>query len=207
MLKALAILFVLLHCPLKALERVSVAETAEHIAPILNGQFVPDVQLKTDLGEPIGLLDIVENKPSVVLFYRGGWCPYCSRQMAGLMEVEQRIVDLGYQIVAISPDSPEKLRESQTHREFNVTRLSDENLSAAIAFGIAYFLPDNTANFYRRNNGADLKTPQGDDRPVLPVPAAFVTDTSGLVKFQYVNPNYKVRVEPQLLYYAARIAK
>jgi len=48
---------------------------------------------------------------------------------------------------------------------------------------------------------------EGESKVVLPVPAAYIFDTSGLVQFQYVNPNFRVRVSPQLLFYAAQIAK
>lgn len=190
-----------------AFDRTRVAESPEHVTPLLNGQFVPDVTLKTAFGKDIRLQSVVESRPSVILFYRGGWCPYCNRQMAGLVEVEQQILDLGYQIVVISPDSPQRLQEQQTQTEFDVLRLSDENLQAIRGFGLAYFVDESTAKFYRNNNGAKLATLDGTDRFVLPVPAAYVVDDTGLIKFQYANPNYKVRIEPQLLYYAARVSR
>lgn len=188
-------------------ERTKVAQTPEQISPLLNGQFVPDVTLQTAFGKNIRLLDLVASRPSIILFYRGGWCPYCNRQMAGLIEVEQQILDLGYQIIVISPDSPERLKEQQVSAEFDVIRLSDSNLQATREFGLAYYVPDTVAKQYKTQLGAELVTLDGESKRVLPVPSAFIADISGLVKFQYVNPNYKVRIEPQLLYYAARIAK
>ncbi len=190
-----------------AIDRTAVAESPELVSPLMNGQFVPDVILKTESGQPIRLHTIVESKPTVILFYRGGWCPYCNRQMAGLIEVEQRILDLGYQIVAISPDPPERLATQAMDDKFDVLRLSDASLSAIRQFGLAYFVPQATANKYVDKLGAKLMTLNGTERVVLPIPAAFIVDTSGLIRFQYANPNYKVRVEPQLLYYAAKIAK
>lgn len=184
-----------------------IAPSAERVRPLMNGQFVPDVILQTDFGKDISLKAVIESKPSVVIFYRGGWCPYCNRQMQGLIEVEQRIRDLGYQIIAISPDTPQRLQAQRTANEFDVIRLSDHKLQAISAFGLGYFLPDNVAADYRDKLGANLTTLEGTEKVVLPVPAAYVFDTSGLVQFQYVNPNYRVRVSPQLLYYAAQIAK
>lgn len=191
----------------EAVERSAVAESPELVSPLMNGQFVPDVVVKTELGQNIRLQTIVESKPTVILFYRGGWCPYCNRQMAGLIEVEQRILDLGYQIVAISPDPPERLAKQSMDDKFDVLRLSDANLHAIRQFGLAYFVPQATAEKYVDKLGAKLTTLDGTERVVLPIPAAFVVDTTGLIKFQYANPNYQVRVEPQLLYYAAKIAR
>ena len=201
------ICILLVTAPLQAVDRMKVAESPELVSPLLNGQFVPDVVVQTEFGKDIRLLDIVSSRPSVILFYRGGWCPYCNRQMAGLMEVEQRIIDLGYQIVAISPDSPDKLNDMKFDTDMDVIILSDAKLAAIRGFGLGYYVSDAAATMYRDKAGAKLVTLEGAERFVLPVPAAFVVDTSGLIKFQYVNPNYKVRVEPQLLYYAARIAR
>ncbi len=188
-------------------DRTRVAESPEQVMPLMNGQFVPDVILQTSFGKDISLQTVVESRPSVILFYRGGWCPYCSRQMAGLVEVEQQILDLGYQIVVISPDSPERLQNQQTESEFDVLRLSDSKLNAIRGFGLAYFVSDKATKQYRDSLGAKLVTLDGTERVVLPVPAAYIVDETGVVQFQYANPNYKVRIEPQLLYYAARIAK
>lgn len=188
-------------------DRSEIAEQAEDVAPLLNGQFVPDVIIQTAFGKDIRLLDMVESRPSVVLFYRGGWCPYCNRQMAGLVEVEQQILSLGYQIIVISPDSPQRLAEQQIDSEFDVVRLSDTKLAAIRAFGLAYFVPENTAKNLQDWMGAKVVMPDGTEKTALPVPAAYIVDRTGLIKFQYVNPNYKVRIEPQLLYYAARISR
>jgi peroxiredoxin len=184
-----------------------VAPSPEQINPLMNGQFVPDVIVQTAFGKDISLRALIESKPSLVIFYRGGWCPYCNRQLKGLLKVEQRIIDLGYQIIAISPDSPKRLQQQKTSSEFNVTLISDNSLQAIRSFGLGYFLPDETANQYRDKLGASLVTLEGHNKVVLPVPAAYIFDTSGVVQFQYVNPNFRVRVSPQLLFYAAQIAK
>jgi peroxiredoxin len=190
-----------------AVQRESIAADAEQVSPLLNGQFVPDVILQTAFGKDISLKTLVESKPSLILFYRGGWCPYCNRQMAGLIEYQQRIIELGYQIIAISADSPQRLQQQKTADEFDVVLLSDQNLLAIRAFGVGYFLDNQTADMYRDKLGATLTTLEGSEKVVLPVPAAYIVDSSGLVQFQYVNPNYKVRVSPQLLYYAAKLAR
>ena len=204
--KSLAALFLCL-LSLSAHSQLPIAQSAEKVTPLLNGQFVPDVILQTALGKDINLKTLVESKPSLVIFYRGGWCPYCNRQMKGLLEVEQRIIDLGYQIIAISADTPKRLQEQKTGADFNVVRLSDNGLKAIRAFGLGYYLDDAMATTYRDKLGANLVSPEGEDKVVLPVPAAYIFDTSGLVQFQYVNPNFRVRVSPQLLFYAAKIAK
>lgn len=184
-----------------------VVDNADLVRPLLTGQFAPDARVKTSFGGDISLMSLIEKKPSVVLFYRGGWCPYCSRQMAGLVEVEQRIIDLGYQIIAISPDSPERLTEQRSTQEFNLMHLSDQALDATLAFGLAYYVEDEMVDVIKGQLGAEVVSLEGETKVVLPVPAAYIVDTTGLVKFAYVNPNFQERINPQLLYQAARLSR
>lgn len=187
-------------------ERAKFAENAEFVTPILNGQTIPDVSVKTVNGETVRLLDLVAEKPTVILFYRGGWCPYCNRQLAGLQAIEERMVKLGYQILAISPDTPARLKEQETTKQYAVTLLSDHSLSAIKAFGIGFFVDPNIA---KRSDqiGADTILEDGSKRRVLPAPAVYIVDSEGLVTFNYVNPNFRVRLEAELLFQAARISK
>lgn len=203
--RAILLLGLVFTLPAKALDRTQIASQPEFVTPLLNGQQIPDVKLQTVDGDWVELQSLVAEKPTVVLFYRGGWCPYCNRQLAGLKPVEKKFTDLGYQILAISPDTPARLKEQQTKEEFAVTLLSDNKLDAIRAFGIGFALPDATAKKYRSMIGAELATVDGN-KVVLPAPAVFIADQKGLIQFQYVNPNYKVRVSPELLYHAAKEA-
>lgn len=189
------------------LAHARIAPDADSVHPLLNGQTIPDVQLRDKSGTSVSLKKLLADKPSVIIFYRGGWCPFCNAQLSGLKEIEGKLAKLGYQILAISPDTPEKLQETAGDRELNYTLLSDRDLSASKAFGVAFYLDEKTSKAYRGKLGALLATEDGSDRVVLPVPAAYVTDQDGLIQFSYVNPSYKVRVESELLLKAAELAQ
>lgn len=189
-----------------AMDRTQIAAEPEFVTPLLNGQQVPDVQVQTVDGKWVNLKKMVAEKPTVILFYRGGWCPYCNRQLAGLKPMEKKFTDLGYQILAISPDTPKRLKEQQTKEEFAVTLLSDSKLNAIREFGIGFALPEKTVKRYQDMIGAKLATLDGGTQVVLPAPAVFVADQTGLIKFQYVNPNFRVRLSPELLYQAAKLS-
>ncbi|MBT1064068.1 AhpC/TSA family protein [Bowmanella sp. Y26] len=206
LIRRLALILVLIASPLYALDRSQVADSPENVTPLLNGQQIPDITLKTAQGEAVNLRELVASKPTVILFYRGGWCPYCNAQLAGFQPVEKQFTALGYQILAVSPDSPERLNEQKFDTDYQVKLLSDPTLEAIRAFGLAFYLPDDVAAKYREWKGNTFPTLPGSDRIVLPVPAAYVLDKDGMIQFQYVNPNYKVRVDPQLMYYAAKLA-
>lgn len=111
---------------------------------------------------------------------------------------------LGYQIIAISPDRPEKLKAGPKTEGVKYLLLSDSNVSAAKAFGLAYRVDTNTVKKYIQF-GIDLEDASGETHHILPVPAAYVVGTDGIINFEYINPNYKVRIDPELLLKAAEI--
>lgn len=204
--KILGICITLLSVNAFALDRTTIAESAEDVTPLLNGQNVPSATLRTATGAPVSLQAMIMQKPSIILFYRGGWCPYCSRQLAELKDIEQELIDLGYQVLAISPESPSRLQEQKLETEFAVQLLSDESLEAIKGFGIGFYVPMETKNTYKSKWNIQLTDEAGSDRAVLPAPSIFITDKTGLIKFNYVNPNFKVRPSAELLLQAAKLS-
>lgn len=203
----LVLLFTLVSTPAFALDRSKIAESAEEVTPLLNGQTIPDVTLKTPEGDPVSLRALTMQKPSVILFYRGGWCPYCNRQLAGMRDVEEKLLAMGYQVLAISPDSPKRLQEQKLETEFAVTLLSDEKLEAIRGFGIGFYLSTATELLYETKMGLSLAEDEATERAVLPAPAVFLVNQKGLITFNYVNPNFKVRPSPELIYQAAQLSE
>jgi peroxiredoxin len=189
-----------------AVDRAQIREKAEDVTPILNGATVPKATVKTADGSPVSLQAMLMQKPSVVVFYRGGWCPYCSRQLAELKDIEQDLVAEGYQIIAISPESVEKLQSQKLETEFAATLISDDKLEAIKAFGIGFYVPNDTRKLYKDRMNVEL-TADTEDRAVLPAPAIFITNTEGQVVFSYVNPNFRVRPSAALVLSAAKLVK
>ncbi len=182
-----------------------VASSAEEVCPVLVGTKIPEVTAKTVDGKDVALYDVITKKPTVLIFYRGGWCPYCNLQLGQLQEIETPLLEMGYQIVAISADRPEKLKESLQKKAINYTLLSDSTMKAAQSFGLAFKLDEATFEKYKQF-GLDLEKASGEKHHILPVPAAFVLKTDGTIVFSYVNPDYKVRVQPDVLLAAAKAA-
>ena len=103
--------------------------------------------------------------------------------MVQLQEDAATLDSLGYQIIAICIDPPEKLAESKRKWGVGFPLLSDPDLGAAHSYGVAY-------------------KPEG--KSGLPVPAVFIVDSSRRVQFEYVNPKYQVRLAREVLLAAAR---
>lgn len=183
-------------------ERNKVASSAIEICPIKIGETVPAVILRNIDGESVNLQEIVNEKPTVLIFYRGGWCPYCNLQLADLNTIEADILKMGYQIIGISMDKPERLKESFDKFQMNYTLLSDSKAEAAIAFGLAFTVADDYNKMLLSHN-ISLEDASGENHHILPVPAVFILDLNGIIQFEYVNPDYKVRLNGEILLKAA----
>ncbi len=174
-----------------------VPQKPEDISPLLIGENIPRVNLLNAGGESFDLNAAVATKPTILIFYRGGWCPYCTRQLAGLQEVEEPLTKMGYQMIAISTDSPDNLQQSATKGKLTYTLLSDADLSISKQFGIAFKSPKNYDSFLPTSSGG-----KNIDK-LLPVPSVFILNKKGNIRFEYINPNITQRIGSALLQAAA----
>lgn len=183
-----------------------VPTTSTAVTPLKQGDQVPAVELQTAEGATVQLKDIVSSAPTVLIFYRGGWCPYCSTHLGKLATVESELQAAGYQVVAVSPDAPQYLAETAAKEKVNYQLLSDSSARAAMAFGLAFRVDDTTVERYRNfKKPIDLEQRSaGQTHHILPVPAAYVIDKSGTIRYAYWDSNYKSRVNEQELLKAAR---
>ncbi len=183
-----------------------VADRADAVRPLLPGSALPQVEVTAVNGDSVRLDQLIEGQPAVIVFYRGGWCPYCTIQLSQLGDIEADLVALGYRVLAISPDRAALLAEGAKSTPMTRTLLSDSSAAAAIAFGIAFRVDEATLVQYREY-GIDLEAVSGHDHHLLPVPAVFVVDAAGMIQFGYVNPDYRYRVPGELILAAARSLK
>lgn len=169
-----------------------IASTPEEVSPLLIGEKIPEVFVNTVSGDKKLVTEILKEKPSVLLFYRGGWCPFCNTHLAEVGEVETEITALGYQIIAVSPDSPENLQVSLEEQKLNYQLYSDAGGELIKTMGLAFRAPEKYDNMLSKFSA-------GKNEGILPVPALFVTDTNGVILFEYVSPDYRQRISSEML--------
>lgn len=180
-----------------------VPDAAEKVTPLAVGSKVPKINVKTTEGKSIALPQLLSRQPTVLIFYRGGWCPFCNRQMSGLQSIEGELKKLGYRILALSPDRPDELKKSIGKHKLTYQLLSDSPMEAAKAFGVAFRVDDGTLTKYK-GFGIDLEAASGQKHHYLPVPSVFLIGADGVIKFRSFNPDYKVRLSNEELLTAAR---
>jgi peroxiredoxin len=142
-------------------------------------------------------------RPTILIFYRGGWCPYCNRHLGALKKVEPELLKMDYDLLFVSADRPELLYSSLKEPDVHYTLLSDSKLTAAEACGNAFQV--DAAHYQQYSDfGVDLEAASGETHHNLPVPAVFIIDTRGVIRFVHANPDYTTRIAPDELLAAAR---
>ncbi len=174
--------------------------------PLTTGARLPDVTVRTEKDVPIKLAAALKSQPAVLIFYRGGWCPYCTKHLSAMMGIEEKIRSEGYAIYAISTDQPAKLAATPGRENLHYTLLSDSKMDAANAFGITFTVSDETLEKYKGYN-IDLEAASGEKHHMLPHPAVYIVDREGIIRFAHVNEDYKQRLEPEKVLAAAKEAK
>jgi peroxiredoxin len=98
------------------------------------------------------------------------------------------------------------LQEQKLQTKFAVQLLADPELEAISGFGIGFYVPDEKRTTYKSKWDISLTSDKVSGKAVLPAPAVFILDTNGKVLFSYVNPDFKTRISPELLYQAAKLS-
>jgi peroxiredoxin len=182
--------------------RTDIHSSAGEVQPLLVGMEAPDFTLRDVENQPFSFTSGVQAKPIVLTFFRGGWCPYCNMHLSELRLAEKQLKEMGFDIWFISIDKPELLLESLDDPEIGYTVYSDSSLDATRAFGLA-FRVDDALNERYLGYGIDLEKASGENHHVLPAPATYLIGTDGIINFAYINPDYKVRLHPDVLLAAA----
>jgi peroxiredoxin len=181
------------------------ATSADTIHPLAVGAKAPNVTLPAMDGAKVSLADAFARKPTILVFYRGSWCPYCNRHLAALGELEPQLLALGFQVIAVSPDGADDLKKMAAQNHLGYRPLSDQGMVASAAYGIAFRVPAEMEQSYR-GHGVNLPPIPGASGTWLPVPAVFIVNREGVIRFAHANPNYTIRLAPSELLAAAKAA-
>ncbi|MBG0857814.1 AhpC/TSA family protein [Streptomyces spinoverrucosus] len=159
------------------------------------GDRAPRFSLPSATGETVSLDGLLADGPVVLTFYRGAWCPYCNLALRSLQQHHDAITTRGARLVAVSPQIPdESLSLAEKHQlAFDV--LSDIGSDTAKQYGLAFDLPDDLAAVYDKL-GFDLQRVNAGHPRTLPLPATYVIDRVGAIRWVFVDTDYTRRAEP-----------
>ena len=160
------------------------------------GDTAPDFTLGNANGKSISLSSKLKKGPVVLIFYRGAWCPYCNIQLHALQESLPAFKKQGAQLIAITPQTPDKSLEQVNKDKYPFEILSDLEYNVAKNYKLYFDVPLELHDFYKKKFGLDIEVFNGKGRLGLPVPGTYVIGTDGKIIAAHAELDYKQRMEP-----------
>lgn len=159
---------------------------------IPRGSQAPDAEVLDLEGHPVRLSALYAEGPVMLVFYRGGWCPFCNQQLHELAEANAAFTQRGVRLVAVSVDRPDSAATTDATWEIPFPVLSDSKLAAHSAFAVLNHMDD---KLVRRLGmfGFDVEAYSGETHHTVAVPSVFLIDGQGIVRWAHAETDYTVR--------------
>ncbi len=157
------------------------------------GTMAPDFTEQTSDGSEFTLSDIYQDHAVVLIFYRGGWCPYCNVQ---LQEYQQNIEDFeaaGAKIIAISVDSKDTVTEYVSEQQLDFRVVGNPQADLLKLYNLVTYVPQDMSKMYKEKYKIDLVGASGRRDGLIAIPATYVIGPGGEITFAEANEDYKVR--------------
>ena len=161
------------------------------------GELAPDFTLPNVKGEQVSLQNVLKDGPVVLSFYRGGWCPYCNLELRYLQQFLPQFQAAGATLIAVSPQTPDASLSTAEKEGLEFEVLSDVGNKVARSYGLVFKLPESLHAMYGNPEGINLAKDNGDKSFELPVPATYLLDTQGKVRYAFAHPDYTKRADPE----------
>ncbi|HEX7661319.1 MAG TPA: peroxiredoxin-like family protein [Pseudonocardiaceae bacterium] len=161
------------------------------------GTVFPDPPLIAADGSPTSLSAARDGRPTVVVLYRGAWCPFCNIALRVYRdELHRPLADRGVRLIAVSPQTPDGSLTMREKNDLDFPVLSDPGNHIASALGVLTQPADASLEAQLRG-GLDLTKVNADGTVRLPMPTTAIIDAAGRLAWIDVHPDYGTRTEPQ----------
>jgi peroxiredoxin len=159
------------------------------------GDVAPEFTLRDQHDRPFALSEALQRGPAVVLFVRGGWCPFCAITLRAYDRVRAALAREGASLVAISPATSQYVKASADREFIRYQLLSDPNLGVASSYGLVWEPgPDLQQVYSKLGHNVPVINGTGDWR--LPIPAGYVIGQDGIVRAARVSTSLTARMLP-----------
>lgn len=169
------------------------------------GEKAPNFTLNNALNKPVSLYDELKNGPVVLTWYRGGWCPYCNITLHVLQERLPEFKSEGATLIALTPEVPDKSLSTSEKNELEFTVLSDVDNKIGKEYGVVFQLTTDVASIYEEGFG--LSKYNGNNKSELPLAATYIIDKNGIIKYAFLDADYRKRAEPDDLIKVLKVLK
>jgi peroxiredoxin len=157
------------------------------------GDKAPDFTGYDQKGKQIELKKLLEKGPVVLFFYRGKWCPVCSKYLNNYQDSINLITDQGVNFVAITPESIENVEQTVKFHNITFTVIYDCQEKIMKDYDVMFNVTKEYQDKILTSFSTNIATNNGRDAARLPVPATFIISKDGNIVAVQFDPDYQNR--------------
>ncbi len=162
------------------------------------GEKLPNGQLTAVNGDLLNIDQLINGKPLVISFYRGGWCPYCNLELKALEAIASEIKELSANIIAMTPESISHVKDTKKNNGVSFEVFSDDGSHFAKELGLVFTLPKSLQEIYLTFD-IDVEKHNGESMFELPIPATIIVKPNREIVYIFTDGDYTNRSEPSTI--------
>jgi peroxiredoxin len=164
--------------------------------PLGVGDHAPDFKLSDADGNQHALAQYLARGPVLLLFFRGGWCPYCTLTLRAYEELAPEFRQAGGTVLALSPQKASRAAVVQESNCISFPILVDCKNRVATDYGVLGQARPMTRQVFGKV-GCNIPEENNAEDWMLPRASEFLIDTSGIIRMAHVSPVSYERTEPR----------
>ncbi len=157
------------------------------------GDRAPDFVGYDQNGTQVELRKVLEGGPVVLFFYRGKWCPACSKVLNDYQDSLNIISGMGFRVMAITPESIENVEQTVKMHNLTYPVIYDCQEQIMKDYGVMFNVTKDYDDMLKKNYSIDIAKNNGREVANLPVPATYIINKDGIITAVFFNPDYKRR--------------
>lgn len=181
----------MIYCQDAELTALGIAQYEGRYPDGLNeGDKAPDFTGYDQTGKQVTLKYFLEDGPVVLFFYRGNWCPSCNKQLKAYQDSVEMIRAIGASLVAITPESIEKVEKTVKLHNLDYTVIYDCMEKIMYDYDVMYSVTNDFSERVLKNAGVNIAGHNGREAAHLPVTATYIINKEGIITASYFRYNF-----------------
>ncbi len=178
----------------KSQEQLGMADNAENVLGGLKvGNIAPDFTLNDQNGNEVNLHRMLKEKEVALTFYRGSWCPHCTRQMSAFTSDIDKLKQSNIELIAISPETQDWSLEYTKTSDISFPILHDADHAVSKAYKGFFHVTDAYRESVMGGLEKDIASQNGDKTAMLNVPATYLIGKDRKIKYAFYDEDYSKR--------------
>lgn len=157
------------------------------------GDKAPQFSGYDQTGAYIQSKELFKKGPVVLFFYRGKWCPVCSKYLDNYQDSIDILTGMGVNVIAVTPESIENVEQTVRLHNLTFTVIYDCQEQIMKDYNVMFDVTSDYQELIKKNLSVSIAENNGRDKAHLPVPAAFIINRDGIIVAVQFDPDYNNR--------------